>query len=536
MKRMLNLQTTVVERLLALVATSALIFASAPTTTAQSHFRGFRPISMENPAASGSREKHDPSGNIPVVKAEKNGGIATNDGRLLRVNADPGDIEIFTDETSRISYDVRVEADSREPGATEFVHQMTVTARATSSGVVLDGRLPWREFHGRFRMGYEIHIPRHYSVEVRTSGGNIDLRDIDGKVDLYTEGGAIVAGEVSGGSSSAGAMHSARPAAKLETLGGQISIGNVGGTLRATTAGGHITAGDVSGDAILRTRGGQIRTGRISGTADLGTGGGNITAWLADTANAIGHHSNAGGKSGAASQLFSSEGDIIVYVPQRKSATIDAIIDRNGGHRIIADASLPLQIGDDASESDPRTIRFMGRLNGGGELLHLRAASGNVLLKFAGPRSDISLASPATWVGSGASSRMETSSYSRGDSNDLDALGDQAGLFAEFRRRILESWWGGVPIDAAEMQKHLERSVAPAYPDVARQAGIEGDVALRVLLSPDGRVASIKVLDGPPILARAAVEAVEQWQYQALRMNDEPVTVVTTLIISFRLR
>jgi TonB family protein len=131
---------------------------------------------------------------------------------------------------------------------------------------------------------------------------------------------------------------------------------------------------------------------------------------------------------------------------------------------------------------------------------------------------------------------METSSYSRGDSNDLDALGDQAGLFAEFRRRILESWWGGVPIDAAEMQKHLERSVAPAYPDVARQAGIEGDVALRVLLSPDGRVASIKVLDGPPILARAAVEAVEQWQYQALRMNDEPVTVVTTLIISFRLR
>ena len=84
------------------------------------------------------------------------------------------------------------------------------------------------------------------------------------------------------------------------------------------------------------------------------------------------------------------------------------------------------------------------------------------------------------------------------------------------------------------MQNHLEHSVAPVYPDVARRAGIEGDVALRVYVSSDGRVTDLKVLDGPPILARAAVEAVQQWQYQALKINGRPANVVTTLIVAFR--
>ena len=112
---------------------------------------------------------------------------------------------------------------------------------------------------------------------------------------------------------------------------------------------------------------------------------------------------------------------------------------------------------------------------------------------------------------------------------------DPAGFFAEIRRKILESWWGGVPVDAAEMQKRLEHSVAPEYPDVARKAGIEGDVVLRVNVSEEGRVTGLKVLDGPPILARAAVKAVQQWRYHAWYVNGRPAAVVTTIVVSFRL-
>jgi TonB family protein len=112
---------------------------------------------------------------------------------------------------------------------------------------------------------------------------------------------------------------------------------------------------------------------------------------------------------------------------------------------------------------------------------------------------------------------------------------DADGFFAEIRRRILESWWGGVPVDAEEMQKHLEHSVAPVYPDVARQAGIEGDVLLRIYVSSSGQVTDIKLLDGPPILARAAMQAVQQWRYQAPRMDGRPTAVVSDLLVSFRL-
>ena len=117
----------------------------------------------------------------------------------------------------------------------------------------------------------------------------------------------------------------------------------------------------------------------------------------------------------------------------------------------------------------------------------------------------------------------------------MEDFNDAAGFFAEIRQRILESWWGGIPVDAGEMQRHVEHSVAPVYPDVARRAGVEGDVVLRILVSSEGRVTDLRVLDGPPILARAAVEAVRQWQYHALIMNGHPVAAVTTFTVSFRL-
>jgi TonB family protein len=197
-----------------------------------------------------------------------------------------------------------------------------------------------------------------------------------------------------------------------------------------------------------------------------------------------------------------------------------------GGHSIVADPSLPLRVSYQDSGSGLRTIRCEGKLNGGGEVLHLKAVSGNIILKLGEPRAGWNTAFHAAWM----PADPESTVMQAWNSDE-----DEAGFFEEFRRRILESWWGGVPVDADEMQKHLEHSVAPVYPNVARRAGIEGDVALRVYVSSDGRVTDLKVLGGPPILARAAVEAVQQWQYQALQINGRPTNVVTTLIVAFRL-
>jgi protein TonB len=78
-------------------------------------------------------------------------------------------------------------------------------------------------------------------------------------------------------------------------------------------------------------------------------------------------------------------------------------------------------------------------------------------------------------------------------------------------------------------------SIAPEYPEVARLAGIEGDVTLRIFIGRDGTIRGITPISGPPILARAAIRAVEQWRYAPVLMDGNPVDVVTTVTLAFRL-
>ena len=501
---------------------------------------------------------YDPSEHIPQISSEKSGVIPTRKGLCLRLNADPGNVHIFTDDSEQVSYRVVVEADSRDPGAEDFLQQFAFGARRFPGGVSIVAHSPWREFRGRFTVSFEVRVPRRYDLKINTQGGNIDVQDIDGQVDLVTAGGDITVSRV-------GKLGNARRvAAHLETQGGHITMGDVAGAVQAETAGGHILAGNINGDALLRTGGGHIQTGHITGIATLETGGGNLrvekggASVTADTAGGQINFDEAAGAlhvqtgdgavhidhvtgptllEGSSSGIFlrqvdaplrasAGSGNMILYVPRGLAATIDAAVARSGGHRIVADPSLPLTIDSRDSESGSHTMRFQGKLNGGGEILHLLAASGNIILRPGEPRGGWSTVTNAAWMPADpGSSAMRA--WSAGD--------DAAGFFEEFRRSILESWWGGVPVDPGEMQKHLEHSVAPAYPDVARQAGVEGDVALRVYVSSDGRVTNLKVLDGPPILARAAVAAVRQWEYQALKINGRPANVVTTLIVAFRL-
>jgi protein TonB len=79
------------------------------------------------------------------------------------------------------------------------------------------------------------------------------------------------------------------------------------------------------------------------------------------------------------------------------------------------------------------------------------------------------------------------------------------------------------------------RDHAPAYPEVAKQARVEGVVVLEAVISPDGRVTEVKVLRGSPLLDDAAVNAVKSWVYSPTLLNGVPVPVVMTVTVSFKL-
>jgi outer membrane biosynthesis protein TonB len=74
--------------------------------------------------------------------------------------------------------------------------------------------------------------------------------------------------------------------------------------------------------------------------------------------------------------------------------------------------------------------------------------------------------------------------------------------------------------------RKLRRHVEPTLPEIARTMHLAGTVRLEVVVSPAGKVTSLKTLGGPPILITAAENAVKEWLFET-----DPHS--TTVIVSF---
>lgn len=83
----------------------------------------------------------------------------------------------------------------------------------------------------------------------------------------------------------------------------------------------------------------------------------------------------------------------------------------------------------------------------------------------------------------------------------------------------------------------LVHRVQPQYPDIVRQARIQGLVILKAVISRNGDVEVREVLQSVnPILEREAIKAVNQWKYRPARFNNRPVSVWFTVTVSYKLR
>jgi protein TonB len=74
---------------------------------------------------------------------------------------------------------------------------------------------------------------------------------------------------------------------------------------------------------------------------------------------------------------------------------------------------------------------------------------------------------------------------------------------------------------------------APDYPTMARQMGAKGEVVLSATVGTDGRVKSVKVIKGHPLLVKAASEAVMQWIYRPTLLNGQPVQNDVRITLTF---
>jgi protein TonB len=82
----------------------------------------------------------------------------------------------------------------------------------------------------------------------------------------------------------------------------------------------------------------------------------------------------------------------------------------------------------------------------------------------------------------------------------------------------------------------LLRQTRPVYPPELQQLGLEGTVIMRAVISKNGAVLNPQVINSAdPRLAKPAMDAVSQWQYQPALLNGEPVETLTTISIDFHL-
>jgi protein TonB len=76
------------------------------------------------------------------------------------------------------------------------------------------------------------------------------------------------------------------------------------------------------------------------------------------------------------------------------------------------------------------------------------------------------------------------------------------------------------------------------YPEIARKAGVEGTVQVRVLISPKGEIIKIELIKslGNNGCDEAAIKAIKSVKWNPAYQRDQPVQVWLSVSVRFKLK
>jgi hypothetical protein len=193
-------------------------------------------------------------------------GAAVRDGARLVLRAGFGSVTVNSGQNARVECRIRLRVfKSSEDEAKRFFRQVELSVRMLEGGglLVSEKYPPEHNRRGWSAVDFEFNVPRRFNLDMETKGGNVTVGNLDGELRAATAGGDIRTGDISG-------------PVRVETAGGDINLGNIGQRLIAQTAGGAIRVNDIKGDATLETSGGEITAGLIEGAVRAETSGGDI--------------------------------------------------------------------------------------------------------------------------------------------------------------------------------------------------------------------------------------------------------------------
>jgi len=253
-------------------------------------------------------------------------------GGSLRVDLDGGSVEVV----GHAEPSVRVSARTAGLGSRSFDFDLQSQGREVRLSGDLSGWLGMLDPTVRVR----VRVPSRFDVEVRTSGGDVVVEDLEGAVTLRTSGGAVE-------------VHHVRGPVELRTSGGEVRAAAVRGDLEARTSGGRIHASEVEGAVDARTSGGPIQIYDVSGSVEARTSGGPIAVRFTRPPRG---------------RLETSGGGIDVEFPAGSGVDLDA---RSSGGRVEVDPRVAVRGSSEAG-------RVEGAIHGGGGELRLRTSGGSI--------------------------------------------------------------------------------------------------------------------------------------------------------------
>ncbi len=206
----------------------------------------------------------------------------------------------------------------------------------------------WSSWFNNSRVRFEITVPTKTNADLRTGGGHVTVRSLEGDASAATSGGHIEVKALQGNLSA-------------KTSGGHIALKTISGNAKVETSGGHIEADDVQGDLVAETSGGHIEIRGAKGRVDADTSGGHVEVGFAK--------GNAHG-----GRIESSGGGITVSIDPDVDLAIDA--STSGGS---VKTDIPLKVLGKVTRSSIR-----GTLGKGGQTLFVHTSGGSVSIGATG--------------------------------------------------------------------------------------------------------------------------------------------------------
>ena len=263
---------------------------------------------------------------VPVLADGLSHEFEVSPGGTLKVVAQGASVNIETGSASRVEIEIARHGDSED----RILRDYDIDVRREGDRIVVEAerrRLSDRLF-GFFKRSLEIDVvlPRRFDVEITTSGGSIEIAELQGTVDATSSGGSL----------------------RFDAIGGEVN---------ARTSGGSIIIEECTGNTNVRTSGGSIRINDARGAVNATTSGGSVKAYISK-------------QPGGDSKLTTSGGSVTVYLDESIGVELDA---KTSGGRVRTDFDFEVSGTNSYSKH-----RITADLNGGGPRLYLRTSGGSI--------------------------------------------------------------------------------------------------------------------------------------------------------------